>query len=60
MLAGLVVTPVADRLRLPFAALGFSAVVSMMPGLFLFRAAGALLALVAVGERAVIGTGAFP
>jgi len=52
VLAGIVVTPVADRRHLPFAALGFSAVVSMMPGLFLFRAAGALVALVAQGERA--------
>jgi uncharacterized membrane protein YjjB (DUF3815 family) len=52
LLAGIIVTPVADRLRLPFAALGFSAVVSMMPGFFLFRAAGALMQLVAIGPRA--------
>ena len=52
LLVGSIVTPVADRLRLPFAALGFSAVVSMMPGFFLFRAASALVRLVSSGERA--------
>lgn len=52
LLAGLIVTPIVDRLRLPFAAVGFSAVVSMMPGFFLFRAASALLELVAIGPRA--------
>ncbi len=52
LLAGLIVTPIVDRLRLPFAAVGFSAVVSMMPGIFLFRAASALLELVTIGPRA--------
>ena len=52
IIVGIIVTPVADRLRLPFAALGFSAVVSMMPGFFLFRAASALVRLVSSGERA--------
>jgi uncharacterized membrane protein YjjP (DUF1212 family) len=51
-LAGFIITPVADRLHLPFAALGFSAVVSMMPGLYLFRASGALARLVSLGDRA--------
>lgn len=51
-LVSLVVTPVADRLHLPFAALGFSAVVSMMPGFFLFHAAGGLVELVSIGSRA--------
>ena len=51
-LVGVVVAPVADRLRLPFAALGFCAVVSMMPGFFLFRAAGGLFELVSLGQRA--------
>ena len=54
-LAGIIVTPVADRLHLPFAALGFSAVVSMMPGLFLFRAAGALVSTVSMGDDAPLG-----
>ena len=52
LLAGLIITPIADRLRLPFAALGFSAVVSMMPGLFLFRAASALVRTVSIGNQA--------
>ncbi|MEI9984174.1 MAG: threonine/serine exporter family protein [Aliidongia sp.] len=51
-LAGIIVTPAANRLHLPFAALGFSAVVSMMPGLFLFRAASALVGTVSIGDSA--------
>ena len=52
VLAGLVVTPVADRLHLPHAALGFSAVVSMMPGFYLFHAASDLTELVTKGAQA--------
>ncbi len=39
ILVGIISTLVADRLRLPLGVLGFSAVVSMMRGLFLFRIA---------------------
>ncbi|OAE99716.1 hypothetical protein AYJ54_32900 [Bradyrhizobium centrolobii] len=52
MLVGIIVTPVVDRLHLPFAALAFSAVVSMMPGFFLFNAAAGLVELVSIGPSA--------
>jgi uncharacterized membrane protein YjjP (DUF1212 family) len=52
MLVSVLTTPVADRLRLPFAALAFSAVVSLMPGFFLFNAATGLVELVSIGSSA--------
>jgi uncharacterized membrane protein YjjB (DUF3815 family) len=52
MLVSVLVTPIVDRLHLPFAALAFSAVVSMMPGFFLFNAATGLVELVSIGPSA--------
>jgi hypothetical protein len=42
----------ADRLHLPVAALGFAAIVSLMPGFFLFCTASALVAIVSRGADA--------
>jgi len=52
MLVSVIATPVVDRLHLPFAAVAFSAVVSLMPGFFLFNAATGLVELVSIGPSA--------
>ena len=51
-LVGIIVAPIADRLHLPFAAFGFSATVSLMPGFFLFHAASDLVGLILAGAHA--------
>ena len=45
-------TPGVDRLHLRSAAVAFSAVVSLMPGFFLFNAATGLVELVSIGPTA--------
>jgi uncharacterized membrane protein YjjP (DUF1212 family) len=52
LVVGVIMTPVADHMRLPFAGLAFASVVSLIPGVYLFRMAGGMVDLVSLGPQA--------
>jgi uncharacterized membrane protein YjjB (DUF3815 family) len=54
LIAGIMTTILARQLKLPFAALAFSAVVSMMPGIFVFKLASGLIEVYLAGSSATL------
>jgi uncharacterized membrane protein YjjB (DUF3815 family) len=51
LLAGVLASLAAKRLKTPFAGLAFASVVSMIPGVYLFRAANGLTQLATLGKE---------
>lgn len=56
LVVGMIMTPIADKLHLPFAGIAFASVVSLIPGVFLFRMASGMVELVTLGSQASLET----